>query len=474
MFLKKWYLLLFSILLISCSTTPDHTKPSVKKDLTTHIKEGKLKASTTYSATSYFLYKGQTMGFEYELLQHFAEYLDVELEIIVANDIDNLIDNLNNGKVDLMAHGLTITSERQQQVAFSKYIYLTHQVLVQKKPDNWRKMKLHQIDKVLIQDAIELEGKTVSVREKTGYYNRLQNLSEEIGGEIKIEKLDGSLTTEEIIKMVADGKIEYTIADENIASLLASTYPKLDVRVPISLSQKSAWAVRLNSPELLEKLNSWLKEFKKKSEYNVIYNKYFKHKREFRRRVKSEFYSLNSNSISEYDDLIKMESEKLGWDWRLLSALIYQESQFKIHAKSWVGAGGLMQMMPATAKEMGVKNRFNPEDNLAGGTKYLKILYNRFDKITDETQRIKFTMASYNCGYEHVKDAQRLAKEKGLDSLKWDSNVEEMIVALSNTKNYNNPIIKFGYVRGIEPYTYIRQIFERYEHYQNFIKEKHI
>ena len=470
MFLKKYIFLIFSFLLINCSA-PNPTKPSIKKDLPTHLEEGKLKVSIAYSATSYFLYKGETMGFEYELLQHFAEYLGVELDIVVANDIDNLIPNLNLGTVDLMAHGLTITGERQQQVAFSEAIYLTHQVLVQKKPDNWRKMKLHKIDKTLIRDVVELEGKTISVREKTAYYERLKNLSEEIGGTIYIDALSGTLTTDEIIKMVADGEIEYTIADENLASLLASTYPILDVSVPVGLSQKSAWAVRLNSPELLKKLNSWLIEFKKKSTYNVIYNKYFKHKRDFRRRVKSEFYSINTNTISEYDDLIKKESEKLGWDWRLISALIYQESQFKIHVKSWVGAGGLMQMMPATAKEMGVKNRFNPEDNLAGGTKYLKVLYNRFDAIADETQRIKFTMASYNCGYEHVKDAQRLAKEKGLDSLIWDKNVEEMIVALSNAKNYNNPIIKFGYVRGIEPYTYVQQIFERYEHYKSFIKE---
>ena len=470
MFLKKWTLLFFSILLLACSAS-EHSKPTIKRDLGAILKDGKLRVSTTYSSTSYFLYRGETLGFEYEMLSRFAKHLEVELEIVVATDIDSLIPNLNVGKVDLMGHGLTITKNRQQQVAFSESIYLTHQVLVQRKPENWRKMKLHEIDEYLIRDAVELEGKTISVRAKTSYYERLKNLSEEIGASITIEKLDGSLTTDEIVGMVADGKIKYTISDENLASLLAASYPILDVRVPVGLSQKSAWAARKNSPKLLNELDSWLIDFKKTADYNVIYKKYFKNKRSFKKRVKSDFYSLKTNSISKYDDLVKKESEKLDWDWRLVSALIYQESQFEVHAKSWVGAGGLMQMMPATAEEMGVKNRFDPEDNLAGGTKYLKVLYDRFDEIIDNEQRIKFTMASYNCGYSHVLDAQRLAKENGLEYLKWDDNVAEMIVALSSPKNYNKAFIKYGYVRGIEPYTYVKEIYERYAHYRAFIKE---
>ena len=487
----KLRLFVFSILvstILSCSTKKEEvveelkgaedvvekineSKPSVTKDLDAILKDGKLKVSTTYSGTSYFLYKGQPMGFEYELLERFAEHLGVDFEIVVANDINNLISNLNTGKVDLMAHGLTITRERQRMVSFSDYIYLTHQVLVQKKPDNWRRMKLHEIEKDLLQDAIELDGKKVSVREKTAYSMRLKHLSREIGGKVMIDTLDGTLTTDEIIKMVVDGQIEYTVADNNIASIVASYYPILDVSTPVSFSQRIGWATRLNSPELLKALNTWLRDFKKEVDYYVIYDKYFEDKRDFRRRVKSDFYSVNANSISIYDDLIKTKSVDLDWDWRLVSALIYQESQFDIKAKSWAGAGGLMQMMPATAKEMGVSNRFDPEDNISGGTKYLRTLWERFDSIPDPEQRIKFTMASYNCGYGHVLDAQRLADERNLDRKLWDDNVEEMILALSLRKNYTKPNIRYGYVRGMEPFTYVDQIFERYNHYKQFIKE---
>lgn len=273
----KSLLLIFLLASISsCNSSGDKERvPPVHKDLNTILEEGKLVVSTTYSGTSYFLYRGIPMGFEYELLERFADYLDVDLEIVIANDIDSLIPNLNKGDVDLMAYGMTITNERKTRVNFSDYIYLTHQVLVQKKPDNWRKMKLHEIKQVLIQDAIELDNKTVSVRASTSYMERLENLSKEIGGDIKIDTVDGKLTDDEIIKMVANGEVKYTIVDNNIASIMASYYQILDIEVPISFSQRIAWATRTNSPELLEALNTWLTDFKKEVDYYVIYNKYF-------------------------------------------------------------------------------------------------------------------------------------------------------------------------------------------------------
>ncbi len=481
-FFKLFIISFLMINFISCNTSSSkegktkntllsNNKIFIKKDLDEILKEGKLTVSTTYSGTSYFLYKGQAMGFEYELLQRFAEYLGVKLEIVIAKNVDNLIPNLNSGKVDLMAHGLTITTERKDEVLFSDYIYLTHQVLVQKKPDNWRKMKWSTVDRSLIHDAIELVGDTVSVRDKSSYLHRLHNFSNEVGGKIYIDTIHGTFTTDEIIKMVVDGKVKYTVANNNIAKIVASYYPILDIEVPISFSQRTGWATRHSSPKLMNELNKWLKDFKKEIDYHVIYNKYFKNKKQFRRRIKSDFYSINGNSISEYDDLIKQQAKKIDWDWRLVSSLIYQESKFNPKSKSWAGAGGLMQLMPATAKELGVLNRMDPTESVVGGTKYLDILWKRFEDISDPEQRIKFTIASYNCGFGHVKDAQRFAEKKGLNANQWDDNVEDMILALSYSKNFNDPIINYGYVRGIEPYNYVKQIFERYEHYKEFIKE---
>ena len=446
-------------------------KKPIAKDIAQIKEEGILKALTTYSGTSYFLYRGKTMGFEYELLERFAEYLGVELEIVITNDIDSLFNELNDGDVDLVAHSLTITKERKQEVNFTDYLYLKNQVLVQKKPDNWRKMKWNKVEKTLVHDAIELIDDTVSVRKNTSYFHRLNNLSSEIGGEIVIDTLPGSLATDEIIEMVVDGTIKYTIADKNIASINASYYPILDIDVPISFSQRIAWAVRSNSPNLLDAANEWLKEFKKEVDYNVIFNKYFKNTRAFKTRIKSDFYSLNNNKISKYDEIIKKNAAILGWDWRLVASLIYQESQFDPKAKSWAGAHGLMQIMPATAKELGVTDRSNPEQVIRGGTKYLKLLYERFDMVEDSIQRIKFAMASYNCGYGHVTDAQKLAEKRDIDKNIWDDHINNIILELSYPKNYNDPVVEYGYVRGTEPYNYVSNIFERYDHYKKFIEE---
>ncbi|MFT4772616.1 MAG: membrane-bound lytic murein transglycosylase F, partial [Cryomorphaceae bacterium] len=334
---------------------------------------------------------------------------------------------------------------------------------------NWRKMHWSAIERNLINDPIELIGETVSVRQNSSYFARIKNLSDEIGGEIYIDTLPGRLSTDEIIQMVVNGEIEYTVSDNNIAAINASYYPILDIEVPISFSQRIAWAVDKNSNDLLDSMNEWIGEMKKHSDYYVIYNKYFKNKRDFRRRVKSEFYSINNNRISEFDPLIQKYAHEIGWDWRLLASLVYQESRFEPNASSWSEAEGLMQIMPATADDLGIENRSDPEQSIKGGTEYLSQLYRNFEDLPDSLDRIKFTMASFNAGLGHVEDAQRLALKRGLKPNVWEDNVEKMILALSYPKNFSDPVVKYGYVRGIEPFTYVGQIFERYGHYSQFI-----
>ena len=442
-----------------------------KWDLEQIKASGTLRALTVYSGTSYFLYKGRPMGYEFELLERFAEYLDVDLEMIVVNNINELFEKLNNGEGDIIAHGLTITTDRKEEVSFSNHLYLTKQVLVQKKPDNWRGMSWTKLKKALVHDPIDLLEDTISIRSMTSYKERIYNLSDELGGTIHINLLSGELATDEIIEKVVNGDIKYTIADNNIASIMATYYPILDVNVPVSFSQRIAWATRHDSQNLLNATNNWLKQIKRKIDFNVIYNKYFKNKKYFRRRIKSNFYSLNNQQISPYDGLIKKHSKVLNWDWRLVASQVYQESKFDPRVSSWAKASGLMQLMPNTAKELGVTNRSDPEQSIKGGTKYLKRIWKNFEHIPDSIQRTKFAMASYNCGMGHVFDAQRLAEIEGLKKDVWDDHVETMVLKLSKPEYYNHPIVKYGYVRGLEPYNYVKQIFERYQHYVQFINE---
>ncbi|WP_127845026.1 MltF family protein [Psychroflexus aestuariivivens] len=473
--MKKIFLLSL-VLFMACqsdknqSEADDNKKYKFSRDLEEIKEEGTLRALTIYSGTTYFLYKGRPMGFEYELLQRLAKDLDVDLEMVIAKDENNLIDLLRDGKGDLIAYGYTITEERSKKINFTMPLYLSHQVLIQRKPENWRRMKLHQIREKLVTNPVELINDTISVKKNSSYASRVKNLSDELGGPIHIDTLRGTLSTDKVIKKVVDGEIKYTIADENIAFINSSYYPILDISTPLSLSQRIGWAVRKADTNLLTAVNHWLEKAKKTTDYHVIYNKYFKNKRLYKTRVKSEFYSLNKNIISPYDKVIKKYAGEIDWDWRLVASVAYQESQFKPNRESWAGAQGLMQIMPATAKELGVVNPSDPNQSLRGGTKYLKQMLDSHKNVKDSIQRIKFALASYNCGLYHVKDAQKLAKNQGLNPLVWDDNVELSLLDLSYPEHYNKPMIKYGYVRGQEPFNYVREIFERYEHYQKFIE----
>ena len=252
-------LIICCLCLSACQTKKtDLNEAAVIRDFDEIVADGKLKVLIAYSATSYFLYRGQTMGYEYELLKRLAKKLNLELELKVSRNLDEMLDELQHGNIDLVAHGLAVTQERKEQVAFIDYLYLTKQVLVQRKPDNWRKLTLDKIKESMIQDPIELIGDTVSVRKNSSYLKRLLNLSKEIGGDIVIDTLEGTISTDEIIKQVVDKKIKYTVADGNLAKINASHNPILDVSVPVSFSQRIAWAVRADSPKLLEKINSWI------------------------------------------------------------------------------------------------------------------------------------------------------------------------------------------------------------------------
>lgn len=209
-------------------------------------KDGKLTVITIYNSTSYFLYRGKPMGFEYELVKKLADHLELELDIKVADDMDHLFDMLNAGEGDLIAFGLSITEDRKKLVNFTDYHYLTHQVLVQRRPKDWRRLPMYKIKQQTINDPIEMIGKTVHVRKNSSYFERLENLEDEIGGQIDIQLVSGDKTTEDIIKMVVDGEIDYTISDYNIAAINQTYNPILDIDTEISFSQRIAAELKVN------------------------------------------------------------------------------------------------------------------------------------------------------------------------------------------------------------------------------------
>lgn len=439
-------------------------------DLEQIIKRDTLRAITVYSSTSYFIYRGQPMGFEYELLNQFADMLDVEIEIVIADDLEEMFAMLGEGKGDLIAHGLTITKTRKQFLAFTQPLMTTKQMLVQRKPEGWRKMNWRKIERQLIQEPFELDGKQVYVGRTSAFRERLLNLSDELGADIKVVNYRDKATSEQLIKMVASGDIDYTVADEHVARLNATFIPDIDASVPLSLSQQLAWAVHPASKKLLDTLNSFVAQLDNTTEYAVLYNKYFKHRKNFSRKLRSDYYAqADRGQLSPFDELIKQYADSLGWDWHLLASQIYQESRFNPNATSWAGARGLMQMMPKTAKAYGVNNPSDPELSMRGAVEYLRELDYYWRDIEDEQERIKFVLASYNVGQYHVRDAQRLAEKYDHDPNIWDGNVAHFLKQKSKPEYYNDEVVKYGYCRGSEPTRYVEDILKRSYQYASIL-----
>lgn len=430
---------------------------------------GELVAITGYSPFSYFVYRGEVMGYDYELLGLLEDYLDISVRIVLAHDFDEMIRMLEHGKGDLIAYGLTVTAERRERLAFTDPMNMTRQVLVQRRPDNWRQMMLHQIENELIRNPLALSGKTIHVRRGSAYTERLRNLSREIGAEIHISEAEKGVTTEQLIRKVAEKEIDYTVADENIATMQSAYYQNLDVSTAISLPQYTAWAVRPSSVLLLDTLNTWLQDARKHVDYYVIYNKYYENRRTFRLRYGSEYFPITGGTISPYDSLLKEQSARINWDWRLLAALVFRESRFDPYARSWAGAEGLMQLMPQTAKAFGAENPYDPIQNIIAGVRFLEWLDNYWSQeIADENQRLHFIIASYNAGQGHVQDARRLARADGADPDIWFGNVEKYMLKKSNPDYYLREEVVYGYAAGEEPVTYVQNILNLHNHYKQF------
>ncbi len=463
-------LLYVSVLVLLLSGCNFHGRQAesieIEQDLESIKEKGRITVLTDYSSTDYFIYRGQPMGFQYEMLQQLANHLSVRLEVRVSRSLNESIELLRNGEADLIAQNLAITKDRLQIIDFTEPFVQSHLVLIQRKPENWRKMKDNSINAFMITNPVRLKGQTIYVTRGSSAITRLKNLSEEIGGDINIIEVDES--PEQLIALVSEGEVPFTVCENIVANVNARYYPDVDINTKVGLQQEMAWAVRKGSTTLVSELNNWLTGYIQSPKYKRLYARYFESDKSTA-IVESDFYAINTGKISPYDEYIRQYSEKAGWDWRLTASLIYQESRFKNNLTSWAGAWGIMQLMPATAKRFGVDTVSSPRDQIRAGTEFISWLDRLFNDIDDKDERIKFVLAAYNIGPGHIIDARNLAKKTGADPNVWDDNVARCLLSKSDPKFYNDPVVKFGYCKGTETFNYVTEVLERYEHYKNIV-----
>lgn len=437
-------------------------------DLDSIIKRGKIIAITDFNSTDYFIYKGEPMGFTFELLKGFSDNLGIDLEIITESNPDVALQMLNSGKADIIASGIDLTEDVTNDFRITESIDETYKVLVSRKPGyNPDKRKEKELNK--IREQLGLGKNAIYVQ--TGFYDYKLLLSVASGLGDSISILDAPYDQEKLIKYVAEGVIDYAISEENVARANSSGYRALDISTPAGPVRNIAWVVRKNNTDtLVSRINNWLADYKKSPSYAFLYAEYFRNSRS-EIIIKSDYYAPITGRISQYDDLIRQYSKSIDWDWRLLASLICQESRFNQAVESHAGAVGLMQIMPETADLFGIDATISPEENIKAGIKYLGFLHSIFDKkIEDENERLRFILASYNAGPGHVLDAMRLAEKNGLDPGKW-VNVENWLLMKSKPEYYNDEVVKNGFFKGIESVNFVSDIIDRYNHYKNIAAE---
>jgi len=425
----------------ACSEKPEQRK----RGLEDILESGRIVMITQNNPMTYYIYREVPIGFEYELAKEFADFLGVELEVITPAWNQMIVD-LENGKGDFIAAGMTITPSRQERIVFSEpYMSIRQHAITRS-----GKKGLNSIE--------DLSGKIVYVRDGTSYQERLLELQKE-GIDLYLELIP-DVPTEEFIRQVVDEEILLTIADSNIALLNRRYYPDLRIAFPIAGEESLGWAVRKGDEDLAEKINEFFKFIRKNGSYQEIYDFYYNNIDVFEYVDVKKFHQRLETRLPKYRSIIEREADKNELDWRLLAAIIYQESHFNPRARSYTGVRGLMQVTQTTAREMGISNRMDPEQSVYAGTKYLARMYARFDDIESKLDRWLFSLASYNVGYGHVRDAQKIAEEKGLNPAKWSS-LRETLPLLRYRKYYEKT--RYGYARGTEPVRYVDRVMLYYD-----------
>jgi membrane-bound lytic murein transglycosylase F len=414
------------------------------------IRERKvLRVLTRNSASTYFVWRGELVGFEYDLARRFAELIGARLEIIVAPNRAALLTWLRQGRGDIVAAGLTVTEERAaQDIVFSRPYNYAIETVVARTADS----TLHE--------PRDLAGRTVVVRRSSAYWNTLTRL-QDMGIEFELAPAPEELETEEIIDRVAGGEYDLTVADSHILGIELAWRDDIHAAMTLSDSVPHAWAVRAGSEKLAAAIDAFHRSEYRGLFFNVTYNRYFKDPARIGESVSAR--PSASGELSPYDDLLKEYAGRYGFDWRLIAAQMYQESRFDPKARSFAGALGLLQVMPGTARELGIASVSDPEAGVHAGVKYLSQVYDRLEDIESEEERIWFALAAYNAGYGHLQDGRRLARELGRDTDIWFGEVAQVMPLLARSEYYSHA--RYGYCRCSEPVRYVRAIRQLYQAY---------
>lgn len=417
---------------------------SEKNRYTVIQEKGVLSVGTLNNSTSYFIdHEGQPSGLEYELSKAFANYLNVELKIVPMENNDQLFEALENNQIDVAAASLMYQAKKLEQFQIGPAYYSSSWQLVYRKGEN-RPRNLSQLNgKLMVVSSSELTA--LLNREKNKYPNLVWETSQK-------------LTSEQLLIQMAEGKIDYVIANSLDVSAIQHIKPNVAVAFDLTDEASVHWYLANNSySDLQAALLDFMNTAIETGLIARIEEKYFNHLSQFDYVDTRSYLRAIETVLPKFVPLFEKYRGNL--DWRLLAAIAYQESHWNPDATSPTGVRGMMMLTKATAERMRITDRTDPEQSIKAGSEYLHLLISQMPDTIAEADRIWFALAAYNMGLGHLLDARRLTRILGGDPDNW-LDVKRNLPLLSEKRYYSQ--LKYGYARGHEAYQYVENI-RRYE-----------
>ncbi len=412
-----------------------------------HVLDGILARGTmvvlTRNAPTTFYYdqNGEPAGYEYELARDFADTIGVDARFVIKDTVTEILEGITDGQGDIAAAGLTRTIERMRHYRFGPtYKHIRQQLVCNRAGDYPRRLD-------------DLPGFSIEVIANSSYEETLIGLARRFG-DLSFQATVGT-DTEGILARVAAGEVDCTIADSNIVAVNRRYEPDLIVPFDMSERQELAWVVPSGADSLVEALNEWFAEVGETDFLVELDERYYGHVDGFDYVDLSVFERRIGTRLPEFRTWFELAGAAQDFPWTLLAAVGYQESHWEPLARSATGVRGLMMLTLATARDLGVANRLDPEESIRGGAAYLRWLYDRMPAEITGDDRLHIALAAYNVGYGHVMDARVLARRQELDPNSW-RDLREVLPLLSRRTHYRD--LRYGYAPGGQAVIYVQQV----------------
>lgn len=431
-------------LLVFCLTRPPPPPPLPQ--LAQVQARGSLRVVTINSPVTFFTLRERDTGLEYDLAQTFAEDLGVDLQMIAVDSFPDLLDAVANGQADLAAANITITQARQARVRFSEPYNSTVQYAVykagQKKP----------------RTLSDLTGRDLTVVAGSSYAETLLALEATLP---QLQWQSAEVDIESLFESVSAGDLDLTVADSTVLDIQQRFFPNLRRGLALSKPQAIAWAFPSDRDRsLLDAANRTLDRLGSSGELADIKDQYTAHIAHYDRSNSHYFLRHIRSRLPPLKPLFVEAGKQTDTDWRLLAAIGYAESHWDPAAISPTGVRGVMMLTNATAAMMGVSEREDPAESIAGGARYLARVMKKIPNRIREPDRTWLALAAYNIGFSHLEDARILTQRAGGNPDRWDE-VAEHLPKLDQPQWYRTT--RFGYSRGREAAAYVRNIQSYYD-----------